>query len=525
MSSDAPNPEAPSTPGASPAQVRLNRTLRACDFALTGLWLALAAFGVWAVAGELYFHVDSPGWTTMWESGPLQVGIDAFQGRGIYNDWTRGPVHLAIYGPLYHAMLAVFAWAAGGQPDALTASARWLSIVAIGIAMLGVVRFVRQAGASVAAAMISLVCLLLLTPTQVRFLASARPDGLAVMFSVLALVAGFGSGRISAATSIVLLTAAWQTKMSSVAACIAIVVVLACTGRLRRAAWIGGGVLTANALTLAVLAGATDGWALRHLLAPSAAPWKLEYLSLMLTGQPGFELPLLIALPLLAILISIRPGLPPLLDEARARGAIVYLLAGWLVALGTGLHQGSDRNYLIEPTLATGMVIGIFAGRLGASRETATGSTSWMPRMVAAIALVCCVVLLMPYRTRRFDMDAREVREAQNAYTPESLAWARQLPQPLLSVDSWLTYRAGVPNDLNDSIAYVGLLNKSSHDLIAERAGRGDYAAVLVFDLIENAGGIWGDIPKTWPSLRDSVRARYVLAERRGPWAVYTPER
>lgn len=518
---DAPH-ASPATASTQPALIDSRPFWRVFDYLLAGAWLTMTAFGVWVVAGELYYQLESPSWTTMWESGPLQIARNTYHGRSIYTNWESGPVHLAIYGPLYHAVLGLLAWLTGAESDALTAAARWLSILSLGAAALGIVRYVRIAGAPVAAALIAPACLLLLTRTGLRFLASARPDGMAAMFSVLALIAGFGRGRASAAITIVLLTAAWQTKMSSIAAFITIIVILLHAGRYSRAAWIAGGTCALNYAALVLIDMATAGEASRHLFAPSAAPMRLEYLKFMLTCQPSPELPLLVVLPLLAILVSLRCGLPQLEDSTRSRGAVVYLLVCWAVALSTGLHQGSDRNYLIEPTLATGMVLGVFAGRLNLTRFARDGSHLWISRTVAGAALACCAVMLLPYRTSRFSDDARVGREMRNIYSQATSTWARQLPQPLLSLDSWLTYRAGVANDLNDSIAYVGLLNKARVDVVAQRAAAREYATVIVFNDIEDRGRVWGDIPWIWPALQQSVAANYVLKEKHRPWAVYS---
>lgn len=526
MSSPQPQPDPPAVPEErEPAHrpPRPSQAARWFDYGLCTTALAVTAYGVWSVAGELVFQLQSPGWNTMWESGPLQVAIDASRGRPIYSGWHDGPVHLAIYGYLYHAVLAVLAWVTGGDPGALTASARWLSIVSLGIAMLAAIRYVRLAGAPTAAALIAPICLLLLARTGIRFLASARPDGMAAMFSLLALLTAFGSGRISILLTILLLSAAWHTKMSSIAALLAIIVVLVFARRYGRAAWLAGGTWALSYAVLLLMDAATAGAASQHLFAPSAAPMRLDYLKLMLTSQRGYELMLLVALPLLALLVSLRAKLPVLDDSVRSRAATVYLLVAWAVALGSGLHQGSDLNYLIEPTLATGIVLGIFAGRLGRARSRSDLVQVWLPRTVGAIALAACIVLLLPYRTHRFSQDAREERAMRNAYTPQALAWARQLPQPLLSLDSWLTYEAGVANDLNDSIAYLGLLHDGGRDAVAHRAEERRYAAIVVFGDIADRGVLWGDIPRIWPALRRAVETNYAMKEKHGAWAVYVP--
>lgn len=517
-----PDPASP-VADTTPSGHRPSAGRRAIDWLLAAGWVAITVTLLAALAGELRFLADSPGWVSMWESGPLQVAMDAARGGRIYGDFENGPVHLAIYGPLYHQMLAWLAEAVHADVSRLIATARWLGIGSIAIGLVGVAWLVRRAGAGSLAIIVSLACAMLFTRTAIRFIAGARPDATAAALSVLALIAALGRRRASAVLAAALFTAALQTKMTAVAAPIAAAILLWQAGQRRRLALIAGLCIAANAIVLIALYVATDGWAWRHLTVASAAPMRFAHLRyLVARAADAPQAQCLMVFPLLALLTARWwPGLPTPRADRRpyVDAAGPYYLASILVAAITGLHQGSDLNYLIEPTLAAGAVLGTWTTRAAAAADL----RAWrITRGIATLVLACSVVLFLPDRFARFGEEARALRDLDSPYSPQAIGWARTLPQPLLSLDPWLTLRADVYNDLNDPIAYVCQLRSADGiDPIAERVVTGRYQAVVVFGGIEDTGFVYDDIPRIWPALQEAVNARYRFAGTKGPWALY----
>lgn len=490
---------------------------RTIDATLASGWLVLTAVGVLAFAAELAFHLSSPAPTTLWENGPLQVALNVAHGAPMYPDWVTGPVQLAIYGPLYHGMLALIAAATGCGPLMLAGYARLLGVVAAGVALVAAVRFVRASGAPLFASLLAASSVLLVTPTGLRFIASARPDAPAVAFSVVALACGLGKGRASALLSGIFLTAAVETKMTSVAAAIAIAAALLVARRYRRLAVVAGTAVVLNGALVAGLELATHGWMGRHLMIPSAAPMRLHYLANMLSGRTGLaEAAALAIVPLVALVTA---GRRPALSPREIAGA-TYFLASALVALATATHQGSDQNYLIEPAIASGIVFGLWAARVGRVESLRRYVVT---RTVAAVVLVGFATFLLPGRAVRFGPAARLARAAHNPYGKSSDAWIRSLPRPLLSLSPWLPYRAGVPNDLNDPIAYVCMLRNPSDDVVTRRVAAGAYKTIVVSLSAEDRGFVYDDIPRLWPALRQAIQTRYLLSERHDGWSAYVP--
>ncbi|MEP0845017.1 MAG: hypothetical protein HRF43_20130, partial [Phycisphaerae bacterium] len=388
-------------------------------------------------------------------------------------------------------------------------------------------------------------CTGLFTPTALRFIASARPDMMAAALSLIGLTAALGRRRFSPLVGACLLSMAWLTKVTAVGGVLAAVTCLAWRREWRRMAWVAGGFVAVNAGVVAALWVATDGWFLKHLTAASDAPAGVRYVWFMLTHRPvEVQVRYLFVFPALALLTLLLPRLMPgarapapgrSASDARparpatagVREAAMFFGCSLLVALATACRQGSDRNYLIEPTLAAGAVMGTWAAHVAGLRDR----RAWLwTRAAATLALISPMLMMLPDRFAESSERRRQEADLLSPYQEPALAWARSLPRPLLCLDSWLTYRAGVPNDLNDPIAYRSMVIAGGPDPIAARVRKGYYRCIVTLNRADEPGySLYGDIASDWPALREAVLARYRPAERSvssppdGRWYEYVP--
>lgn len=325
-------------------------------------------------------------------------------------------------------------------------------------------------------------------------------------------------------------------------------------------------LLLFGAVAWTTLTLATDGWFNRHMQVVAAPSMRPHYTWYMLTRPPAEpQIPYLFILPVLAILTTILPGsgtalggrpscpttpakrrrhtgeqasYPPLapdreqplegpLDQAEPLHiralpvAILYFALSLAIALITAMHQGSDRNYLLEPALAAGLLAGAWADRVARVPLT----RDWLlTRTAAAAALLSPMLLDLPDRFARTDADSRHQANSVSPYSDEALAWLRRLPKPMLCLDSWLAWRAGVANDLNDSVAYGSYVMTGRPDPITRRAENRHYACIVTMTPAgESADPLYGDIPSLWPGLRRALLEKYTLLSNHGPWHAYTP--
>ena len=507
---------------------------RTLDHALMAAWLAVVLAVAAQTAVGLRWRFDSPGWTTMWESAPLEVAAQVARGGPVYGDLRTGPVRLAIYGPAWYGLVGGLSRLAGMDPERMIAVGRLTGIVSLCVAVGAVPLILRRAGAGPAAAAAGLGCIALLTPTGLRFAASSRPDAPAAALSALGLWLAFAPGRRRPLLGAVLLAGAMQMKITSVAAVVAVGLGCAAVRDWRRLGMVAGGAVLLGGAVLGVAAAWSGGRLLEHLAVASDAPFAWGYVRYMLLREPReVQVLLLLALPT-AALLSLRTSLmpaPPVPESpgdaaGRLRRACASAIPAWymaavLVALVTAARQGSDRNYLIEPAMAAGPVLGLWVRRAATIRPTGAW---WSTRIAAAAVTACAGLLCATGPGTRYDADAAAIARLLTPYQPQAWSWARGLPQPLLSLDPWLTFRAGVENDLNDPLAWASRCLNRDDDVIARRAAAGSYAAIVVTGPLEAAAGrVYGDIPGVWPALARAVADRYRPAGAMGPWQVYVP--
>jgi len=315
--------------------------------------------------------------------------------------------------------------------------------------------------------------------------------------------------------------------------------------------------LAINGMVVAGLTAATEGWFRRHLAVASTAPVSPKYTWFMLTRRPyEAQIRYLFVFPALAGLTvaltsarrkagspdAHRPDAVATRDSSAAQGgsgtsengaaaqirtagralwiAGIFFVLSLGAALATGMRQGSDRNYLIEPTLAAGMVMGAWASRVARVRDP----REWLiTRAAAVLALFSPMLLNLPDRFRGSDETDRMAADILSPYRDEAMAWVRTLPQPLLCLDSWLAYRAGVANDLNDPIAYRSYCLSGGTDPVTERVRERRYACIVTMVPVDGPDyAVYGDIESFWPRFREAMMGQYSPQGQCGSWHAYT---
>lgn len=173
----------------------------------------------------------------------------------------------------------------------------------------------------------------------------ARVDMLAIFFSLAGLLAFVRGARLAVVFPLFWL--AFFTKQNALLAPAAVLVSLAASGSGRGFARAALGFALPLAALFGILVAATGGNAYRHLVTYTASAsynWGdviPAYWTLVRTGWPLF-----------AIILAAAVRAPRKLTAAPARPIVLYWILS-LCSLVTVAKEGSGRNYLIEPWLAT----------------------------------------------------------------------------------------------------------------------------------------------------------------------------
>lgn len=262
------------------------------------------------------------------------------RGAALYGDPRHQPFVVSVYTPLYPVLVAVLA--RGGLDGFL--AGRVLTLAAI----LGTAIVVAASGKRRTGAVAVVVALLfLLDPLQFPWSVVVRPDALAALFSMVAvvIVAGSGEGR-AVWWAVPALVAAIFTKQSALAAPAAVVVVL--LSRRPRTGLLFAIALGGSVVGLAAIAQvATAGQFLFHTVVANANPFELgRVVSLWASFLRGHALEAVVL-----VLLLFRAAW-----QRRVGIVSVYAAFAWLAALGVG-KVGSDSNYFLEPVAAVALLV------------------------------------------------------------------------------------------------------------------------------------------------------------------------
>ena len=174
---------------------------------------------------------------------------------------------------------------------------------------------------------------------------TARVDMLAILFSLAGLLAFARGARRPAVFALFWL--GFFTKQNALLAPAAVLLSLVAPGHLRGFARAALGFAAPLLVMLAGLDAATDGNAYRHLVtytASAAYHWE--------DVGPAYRALVVASWPLLAIVLVAVARRPRVLADRPVRPLLIYWVLS-VASLVTVAKEGSGRNYLIEPWLAT----------------------------------------------------------------------------------------------------------------------------------------------------------------------------
>ncbi len=483
--------------------------------------LLAAALGV-VVAAQLYlFALYSWRFTTFafqldYGEGPiLQIALRFAHGESLYPPLNQGyPYVIASYMPLYYILCGLAAKLTG--PSFL--GGRLISVlsalviaICCGLVVWDSTR--RRFPAFLAGGIV------LAMPIMMVWASLMRTDMVALAFSV----AGFWlfqRGRRTA--GIVLFALAVVTRWTNVASIAAVLAGLLLQRQWKQA--LGWGAAQAALILLLVFGAnaATHGGMLEQLRVHTSSSlgksWTWGQVWLLLTIARDQWAIYFVLGAVGAIWCTVRPP---------HRAIAAYFLAAWVIFFTSG-RIGSTFNYLMEPVVVGAMATGIMwaeLAQLDFSRVMArTAALAALAGMSGALALQ------MVDTDLRLEFNISVLRPradaAASAYVLERI---REAPGPTLCEDVGLQILAGKEVPL-DPFEFTQLIHKHAFDpgpVFADvRAGK--FPLIVLRFNPEKTGpdkdtGDWA--AGRWPNgIISALRERYVLAEEREPYLLYTPK-
>ena len=355
----------------------MHRALLAAVLGLLALNAVAFVAGAWALT-RFPFELDYGEGIVLWQADRV------FDLREAYHSIHRYPYIVFHYPPVYH-VLARLAQLIAHDPLVAGRVVAWVS--ALGVAMVvglivdsGTVGRGRRAVA--ASAMASLLVFHL---PNIDWVPKMRVDVTALFFALLGLlVLARFPGVWGSALAGVAFVAALFTKQSMIAAPAAALGALLMARRPREAVTLGIVMGAMGGGLVGLLAIATAGEFLQHIVAYNANPFDVsQLLRFMVRNLLGMNVlaGLALALPL-TMLVTGRSG-GALTDGAAAGRQRVLLTAAlyFVAAFGTSLSAGklgAWKNYFLEWNITccilTGLLIGRVLGRGGRWRRSATAT-------------------------------------------------------------------------------------------------------------------------------------------------------
>ncbi len=510
----------PAPPAREAQPVPAGRPDRILAIFTAGLSAILLALTLYSLA--LYLPSELP--TTGGEEAGAYGAWYVRTGQPLYLDGRREQTRLLIYGPLYYQLLGQAGRMMRLDHDGLLALGRMLALLAAAGAALLLALLVRGAGGGALAALAALLPLAWLPLTALKFFVSTRPDALALLFSI----GGVATACLPRVWPLaaVLLAAAAFTKPTALAAAAAVLMALLLERRWRAAALYAGLTAALGLGGVGVLQYASEGGFLAHLLTAGRAPGDWRYALDLATSHWQASVLGLLLIVLLVLLMRLRRAPAPTEQvpaaAARtARIAAVYAPISLALAVQLSWRQGGDVNYLIEPAAATGLLLGVV---LAAGRRSPAPGAGRALRLLMVLLVVVSIAGEPLSRLRAAQQETAQARALAPVYRGVA-EWIGRQPRPLLSLEPWLTYRAGVDGFVSDRIAYTSaVLRHPERDVAAQRAEERYFAAIVLYEPVERAGrAIYQDIPYATPRLREAIHRHYVEGGSLYGWYVYFP--
>jgi hypothetical protein len=470
------------------------------------------------VALQIILLMPTLGQTTTWESAALTIAWQVRSGLSAYLPIEDNLLYVSLYGPAYTYSLGWVGRLLDLDRLGMIGMARGYSALAFAGALLLLVVLSRPAGGNRWAPWVILLPVGAFPLTMTCFVASSRPDAPALLWSVVALALALRRRWPWLALAAISAGLATLHKQTALAAPLAVFIWLLLTDHRLRAAtflfvWLGLVTGVAFAMNLA-----TDGQLIAHQKLVAAVPMCLGFGWFVLTNEWLW----------LALVVLLVAGFAASVGAWRARGidqrrllALLYALVSLPMALWTVCRGGSGANYFIEFFLAVGWFAALALG------DRAKGSLGTLSRsqLVVAIALLANPLLwFLPARVK----SAGELRKFQDdAMSPyqDRLTWLREQPRPLLCLDAWLAYCAGVDGHLGDPTIYAFLSHADPEwDPLTPRVAGREFASVVTFrptNVVKRQS--YQGVPNVPLPLLEALWAQYLPGEKFPPWYSYCP--
>lgn len=348
-------------------------------------------------------------------------------------------------------------------------------------------------------------------------LSAVRGDLLPAGLSALGLAA-VASPRRRLVAAVLLFALAFAAKPTALTAPAAAVLWLALRGEGRRALALALGTALPCAGVVAATDALSDGRfaeALRACAAGGAGPWDVVRAPLRLAHQLAVGDPagLVLVGAALASAAALAPALVPLV-RWRAPAPPLLLALLWLAAAGGGVlvvfvSPGTGVNHLVEVEVAAAVALGGVA--------FAAGCAARLARLLAPAAAAAGLALALA--TWHDDLGTSRLREAR--------AVGRALPAgPILSEDPLVPLLAGLRPVLLDAwmVRLAASRDPGFARALAEDLARGDYAGVVLFrDLDEAGADAWFANGNLGLPLVAQIRRSYRPGGGTGRYHLYLP--
>lgn len=309
-----------------------------------------------------------------------------------------------------------------------------------------------------------------------------------------------------------------QTSIAAPAACI----ILAFVENPRRAVKLLGFSIALGLIVLVMLHIATNGLILRHLIFYNQNPQYFDQTWIRLKPHCIRMMGLLffaVVFPFAVLQSRVRSSRWLRLTLRRTnfeRCVIVVALYFWIaaaIASATISKFGAFDNYFLEMDIAVCVLCGLFVGWLGRR-------ISFQPRRSFVVLHVIVIVIFLMQTAGNWRMMvgyAEELAHPPIDYSPQTVTFLKQLPDPIYSEDMVILIQAGKEIPAEPAIiTALALDNKWDERGFVSRIQRGDFSAIVISTSLTNRG-------RFTEAVANRVLDRYYLGKQFGKFQIYLP--
>lgn len=335
------------------------------------LLLAVAVLLAILNLSHLWIQTSNPGETSNPESLFILNAVHLSEGKPLYTDFRRPPYNVTQYTPLHYAVLAVLKRTFELDVQQLFYWGRRL-ILTMALAIAGLIFWhgKKQTGSN--AFSFIAACLFVGSYVLWPFACTNRPDVLAALLSIGAVLVIMNNEKHGLYLAVPLLVLAFYAKQSFLSAPATIVLYLVLNRQFSRAFQFCTVYAVLTGLIWFLLHAASGGMSTFNLLDANIAPMKLQNVRLV-TG-------LFLQTAALPLILSFSG----LTKDWRNHFISVYFVVSLSLAILTSAKLGSNTNYFIEP-LAAGCLL--IPGALKRGLESVAISRTLVAALFVVLAL------------------------------------------------------------------------------------------------------------------------------------------